>query len=134
MDLYTILFLLGRVIFGGYFIMSGLRHFTGHQGMVGYAQSKGVPMAGPAVYVTGLMMILGGLGVLLGAYFVWSLWLIAIFLIVVSFKMHAFWRASDPMTKMSENINFMKNMALVGAIFMMMSLLPTAFWPYALGF
>jgi len=133
MDLYEILFLVGRLIFGGYFIMSGWNHFTMHLGMTGYAQSKGVPMASLSVYLTGLMMFLGGLGILLGAYLLWSLWLLVIFLVVAAFKMHNFWADEDPSAKMSNQINFMKNLALASACLMMMSLPPTTMWLYALG-
>ena len=31
------------------------------------------------------------------------------------FMMHAFWKVQDPMAKMSERVNFTKNMALLGA-------------------
>jgi hypothetical protein len=33
--------------------------------------------------------------------------------------MHAFWKVTDPMHKMSETINFTKNLALIGALLMM---------------
>jgi len=38
-----------------------------------------------------------------------------VFLIAVSYKMHDFWKASDPQTKYMEKIQFTKNMALLGA-------------------
>ena len=55
------LFLLGRVLLGGYFLINAYNHFKNHTSLTGYAQSKGVPMAGVAVYVTGAMLGLGGL-------------------------------------------------------------------------
>jgi hypothetical protein len=41
--------------------------------------------------------------------------LIASFLLGVSPQMHAFWKETDPQQRMSEMVNFTKNMALVGA-------------------
>ena len=130
MFLMDILFLVGRIIFGGYFIMSGINHFTKREMMVGYAKSKGVKGASFWVSIGGLVILLGGLGVLLGVYVGLSVLLLVIFLLVVSFKMHAFWAVTDPMMKMPEMVNFMKNMALVGAALMILGI-PTP-WSFSL--
>lgn len=98
--------------------------------MAGYASSKKVPAPKIAVAVSGLFILLGGLGVLLGVYPRESLTLIAIFLIPVTFQMHSFWKDTDPNTKMGNYINFFKNLALLGAAFMLLSI-PRP-WPYSL--
>lgn len=90
--------------------------------LAGYAKSKNVPLPKVAVLVSGLLMLLGGLGVLFGMYVQWSLALIAIFLLVVSFAVHNFWAVEDPTAKMGDTVNFSKNMALLGASLMLMSL------------
>jgi uncharacterized membrane protein YphA (DoxX/SURF4 family) len=113
------LFILGRVLFGGYFIMSGYNHFKHHGMLTGYAASKGVPMASLAVWVSGLMMLLGGLGILFWVYLRTSIFLISLFLIVVSFTMHRYWEINDPAQKMGEMVNFNKNMALLGALLLL---------------
>ena len=59
-------FLIGRIIFGGFFLVNGINHFTMMSMMATYSEAKGVPAAGPAVVVTGLLLIFGGLSVLLG--------------------------------------------------------------------
>ena len=114
-----VLFLIGRLIFGGYFIMSAWGHFKHLDSMAGYAQSKGVPSPRAAVFVSGVLLLLGGLGVVFGIAPEASLALLIIFLVPVSFKMHAFWKETDPNAKMMEQIQFMKNMALVGALLML---------------
>lgn len=118
--LYVALVLLGKIIFGGYFIMNAYNHFKNHKGLGMYAVSKGVPekLANWAVFVSGVMLLLGGLGVLLGFYVEIALLLLALFLIGVSFQMHQFWKVEDPMQKMGEQVNFYKNMALLGALFL----------------
>ena len=116
----TILFLVGRVLFGGYFVMNGLNHFMKMGMMKGYASSKGGPMAGWAVAITGLMILLGGLGILMGVYIQLSVLLLAIFLVFVTFKMHNFWAVTEPNMKMMEMVNFYKNMALLGAVLMIL--------------
>lgn len=124
-----ILFLVGRVIFGGYFIMSGFKHFMSFGMMKGYAASKGVPAPGLAIAFTGLLLVFGGAGVLAGVYIQWAILALVIFLVPVSFQMHAFWKIPDPMMKMNEMVNFTKNMALFGAVLMLLAI-PTP-WPFA---
>ena len=124
---FPLLFLLGRVLLGGYFVLSGIGHFRNFQGTVGYAKSKSVPLASIAVAVTGLMMIAGGAGILLGAWVQYAIFLLALFLIVVSFKMHQYWKIDDPMQKMGEKINFQKNLGLLGAILMLLAI-PLSVW------
>lgn len=113
------IYLLGRVIFGAYFIYSGFNHFKNEKNMTMYAHSKGVPSPRVAVLVGGAMLMLGGLGFLLGMNFQLSALVLLLFLVPTTFMMHAFWKVTDPMHKMSETINFTKNLALIGALLMM---------------
>lgn len=122
MDLNTTLFVVGRVLLGGYFLMSAWNHFAHSAMLSGYAGSKGVPAAKGAVLVSGLLLLAGGLGILTGRYTVWALWALVLFLMPVTFMMHQYWKVQDPMMKMGERVNFMKNMALLGAVLMLMSL------------
>lgn len=121
----------GRIIVGGYFIMSGINHFTGLAGMTGYAQSKGVPMAKWGVILSGILLFLGGLGILLGAYVVWSIALLIVALLPITFMIHSFWKIEDPMAKMGDRVNFMKNMGLIGLL-LIIAATYTADWMMAL--
>lgn len=114
-----IFFLIGRIIFGGYFIMNAWGHFKNLESMTGYVGSKGVASPRAAVFVGGLLLLFGGLGVLFGIAPEASLTLLIIFLVPVSYKMHAYWKETDPNVKMAEQIQFMKNMALIGALLML---------------
>jgi uncharacterized membrane protein YphA (DoxX/SURF4 family) len=128
-----IFFLIGQILFGGYFVMNGLNHLVFQTtGLTGYAASRKVPYPKFAVYGTGLLIFLGGLGILFGVYIEWSVALIAIFLIGVTFKMHSFWKDADPMMKMTNQVNFTKNLALLGAALMFLTI-PTP-WPFSVGF
>lgn len=42
--------------------------------------------------------------------------MIALALVPVSFMMHAFWKESDPQARQGEQINFNKNLALIGGL------------------
>ena len=122
MEAVAYLFILGRILLGVYFIMSGFNHFTNLGMLSGYAQSRGVPMAKEAVLLTGLMMFLGGLGILFGVYVELSILLLSVFLIVTTFIMHQYWKVTDQMARMGEMVNFHKNLGLLGAILMLLAI------------
>jgi uncharacterized membrane protein YphA (DoxX/SURF4 family) len=82
------------------------------------------------VGATGVILLLGGLSMLLGVYPVVGIVLLIIFLLGVSFQMHSFWKMDDAQMKQIDMINFTKNMALVGALLMLL-LLPHP-WPISL--
>ena len=102
--------------------MSGFGHLKNLKATSGYAKMKGVPMPTLAVAGTGVMLLLGGLGVLLGVREVIALYLLALFLIFVTPMMHAYWKDTDPMQKAGNRVNFYKNIALLGAVLMLLAL------------
>jgi putative oxidoreductase len=105
----------GRAIFGGYFLYNGLNHFLNLKMMSQYAGSKGVPLPGLAVVGSGLLILAGGASLVTGFRPKTGAGLITTFLLGVTPQMHAFWKEEDPGARMSEMVNFTKNMALVGA-------------------
>jgi uncharacterized membrane protein YphA (DoxX/SURF4 family) len=116
------LFVLGRVVFGGFFAQSGINHFRNREGMSQYAAAKGVPAAEAAVPGTGALLLFGGLSVIAGLKPKLGLAAILGFLIPVSLQMHRFWEEQDPQRQQMEMINFMKNMALAGAALMLLQM------------
>ena len=56
-----LLFVLGRIFFGGFFVISGIRHFQHLQMMASFTGQKGMPAPKLAVIVSGLLILLGGL-------------------------------------------------------------------------
>lgn len=125
-----ILHLLGRLMFGGFFLVSGLRHLTGVGAMKDDAASKGVPAPAVAVVATGLILVGGGLSVLLGYWPEVGLWLLIAFLLTGAFQMHNYWAVPEEQKPVQE-MNFWKNVALAGAALML--LLDAGGWPYTLG-
>ena len=108
-------FLLGRLIFGGFFLYNGINHFQHRKEMAQYAAAKGVPAAEIAVVGTGVAMAVGGASILLGVKPKIGTLAILGFLVGVSPIMHDFWKQEDPQTRQNEMINFAKNMAMAGA-------------------
>jgi len=116
------LYLLGRAVFGGYFLYNGLNHALNREMMSQYAASKGVASPDAAVATSGAMLMAGGASILTGLKPRQGLAAIVAFLIPVSLQMHRFWEEQDPQRRMAERVNFMKNMALAGAALMMLEL------------
>jgi putative oxidoreductase len=114
------LHVLGRAIFGGFFVYNGINHLQHSDGMGQYAAAKGVPAAEQAVQATGLMLLAGGLSIMAGLKPKQGLATIIAFLVPVSLQMHRFWEESDAQKRQTEMIQFMKNMALVGAALTLM--------------
>ena len=128
---FDILFLIGRIIVGGFFLTNAYNHFTQTGMMAGYAQSKGTPAPKLAVMGTGVLLLLGGLSFLLGYHPTIGTLLLVIFLLGVTFKIHAFWLVSDPMGRMNEQVHFSKNVAMIG--FLLMTLMIYRPWHLSLG-
>jgi uncharacterized membrane protein YphA (DoxX/SURF4 family) len=114
-----IAFFIGRVIFGLYWLQAAYNHFKNVGMLSGYAASKGVPMAKAGVIVSGVLALIGGLGIIAGLYVNLALSCLIVFLIPVTLMIHNFWKDTDPNQKMSNQINFFKNMALLAALLML---------------
>src|SRR4051812_25869510 len=108
-------FLLGRLIFGGFFLYNGINHFQQRKPMAQYAAAKGVPLAEAAVVGSGVALTIGGASILLGVKPKIGALAILGFLAGVSPVMHDFWKHEDPQQRQQEMIHFMKNLAMAGA-------------------
>ncbi len=113
-------FLLGRMIYGGFFLYSGIHHFQERKSIAQYAGAKGVPMPEIAVEATGALLIAGGASVLLGIKPKLGTLALMTFLAGVSPVMHDFWSVDEPNQKQEQMINFMKNMAMLGGALALM--------------
>lgn len=123
-------FLLGRILYGGFFIVGGINHFT-HLGMMsGFVASKGVPAGKLAIIVSGLLIIIGGLCIVLGCRPEIGVLCIIVFLVPVTFMMHAYWQETDQMQQINQRVNFQKNLALLGAALLILAI-PRP-WPLSL--
>jgi len=114
-------FLLGRIVFGGFFLYNGINHFMQRKSLAQYAQAKKVPAAELAVPASGVALLIGGASILLGIKPKLGALAIMGFLASVSPTIHDFWRAEDPNQRMNDLTNFAKNMALLGAALALMA-------------
>ena len=116
------LFIVGRILLGGFFLKSGYSHMKNLKMMAGYAGSKGMPIPSVAVFVTGLMLLLGGVSIILGFQTFIGMILLIAFLAPAALIFHAFWKETDPNAKMASNMLFWRNVALIGALLMLIQI------------
>lgn len=114
-------FLLGRLVFGGFFLYNGINHLRQRKSLAQYAEMKKVPKPELAVVGSGVALIVGGASILLGVKPKLGALAIMGFLAGVSPTMHDFWRIEDQGQRMNEMVNFSKNMALLGGALALMS-------------
>lgn len=119
--IHEIALLAGRILLGGYFAFSGLNHFMNSEQLSGWVGSKGYPAPDLLVYLSGLMLVAGGLGIAAGAFPLVSILLVGVFLVAVTPTFHDFWNF-DGEEKQNHMVNFQKNLALLGALLMALSL------------
>jgi putative oxidoreductase len=133
MTLQDVLQLVARILLSWLFLQSGYGHVTQVRPMAGYARAVGkIPMPEVAVFVTGLMLLAGGLSILLGYHPRIGGALLFVFLVPVAFTMHAFWREKDPMQRAGQRAHFWKNLALAGAALWIVAN-PGWPWPWSIG-
>lgn len=125
--------LLARILFSAIFINSGIGHIMNTKEMAQYAGSKNVPAPKAAVFLSGMMILLGGLSILLGIWVNIGAWLLVLFLIPTAFLMHDFWNIEDEGARQNDMIHFMKDLGLAGAAVLIWYLYSLESIPWSLG-
>lgn len=110
--------LLGRVIFGTVFLKDAFEHFT--PTMIHEAEGKGIFLPYILVPASGIVALLGGLLIIFGFYTKIGAGLIVKVLIPVTVVMHDFWNFSTPHLIEIEFDQFVSNLGLLGAAFILM--------------
>lgn len=112
--------LIGRVLLALLFVPAGLSKLTGFAGTVGYIASKGVPLPELAAAAAVGVELGFGLLLLVGFQTRWAALGMALFTFVISFIFHNFWGVPADQV-MVQQINFFKNMAVVGGLLTVMA-------------
>lgn len=110
--------LVGRVLLGILFLLSGINKLMGPGGTAGFIASKGLPMADVLVWIVIAVEIVGGLMLITG----YKSWLAALGLVVFTLAatviFHNFW-ALEGQAKTIQQILFMKNLAIIGGLLLL---------------
>ncbi len=115
-----IVLLLGRAIFGLYWVSAAVQNLVGLEKGAASVGAKGVPFPKLSLVATAPLMIASGISITVGFYAgIASIALIA-FLVPASIFRHHFWDVPDPEEAIGERRNFEKNMALIGALLLIL--------------
>lgn len=124
-------FLLGRTLFAlvvGYLAIGNLLDL---ESSVGYAKSKGAPLASVTVPLGSLGLIAGALSVLAGIYPTMGVFAVVAFLVPITIIMHDFW-TMEGQERQNEQFHFLKNVGLIGAALTFLAV-SVQTWPLAVG-
>lgn len=127
----SVLLVAARLLFGGVIAFMGLNHFLQIDQMAGYAQFKGLPAPKLSVVASGAVLLLGGLGIIVGAFPLVSALVIAAFLVISALTMHDFWAVEEE-EQQDEMTAFLKNVVMAGGA-LALAALSTQSWAIGLG-
>ena len=106
--------LVGRIIYALPLALMGVNHFLNLKAMTSYAESKKLPVPQLSVILSGIILIIGLLGIVFNFQTKIAGWLVVAFLLISAILMHNFWTVEDENMKMVEMTQFLKNVALAG--------------------
>jgi len=112
---------IGRMIFGGFFLYNGINHLRHREEMEPYVESKGLPAPKLMVTLSAVPLLAGGTSLILGVKPKLGALAVLGFLAGVSPIMHNFWQSENPQERQQSMSDFMMNMALAGAALALMS-------------
>ncbi|MCA9110251.1 MAG: DoxX family protein [Planctomycetaceae bacterium] len=114
---------LGRVLLSLIFVMSGVHKITAWNETASQMESEGMPIV--PLFLLGAIVfeLLGGLSVMLGIMARRGAVVLIIFLIPTTLIFHDFWTYEGHEQQM-QMINFMKNLAIMGGLFVVAALGP----------
>lgn len=115
--------LVGRILLAAMFVISGYGKLTGFDGTVGYIASKGLPMAQVLAAIAILIELGGGLAIVIGWKTRWAAIAFILFLIVITPIFHNYWAVS-PEQMQGQQINFMKNLTILGGMVLLLGFGP----------
>jgi putative oxidoreductase len=111
---------ISRFLMSGIFLAAGFSKIRQREGTLQYMHSKNLPMARYALPLAAATEIAGGISMLTGLRGRWGAGALAAFLVPTSLVFHDFWR-QEGMERSTQQINFLKNLALIGGLLSVVS-------------
>ena len=115
--------LIGRIFLAVIFLVSGFGKIGGFEGLIGQIASKGFPAPEAFAAATVAIELGAGLMLVFGWKARWAAFLLAVFTAVVTVFFHNFW-AMPEAQKAMQQIQFMKNLAVIGGLLMVIAFGP----------
>jgi len=116
--------LVARVLLVALFLLSGFGKIGGFAGTASYIASKGLPLPELGALIAIVVELGGGLLLLSGWKARPVALILAIFSVIAAVFFHAYWGDPDPAARMSDFINFWKNISIAGGFLMVFAFGP----------
>jgi putative oxidoreductase len=116
-DLPSLLYLLGRFLLGGLFVLGGIEHFFALPLLAGIMKARGVPAPRAVLILGSIWQIVFGLLLVLGAWLAPAGFALILFTLVASVMFLDFWNKPEPEATHQRNA-FLCNVAIIGALLM----------------
>jgi putative oxidoreductase len=106
--------LVGRVAFAALFLPSGFSKLMNLQAFIYNIDGRGVPFAPVLAPISATIEFLGGLALLLGVQVRVASVVLLAFTVLATLIAHRFWEYAPGAARQMQQINFFKNVAIVG--------------------
>jgi len=104
----------GRVLFVGLFMSTAVNHIRSRDRYVAIAKGR-IPIPYVAGWPAGVWLLLADTSLVLGVWPDIGTLMLAAFLVPITILFHPFWAISDPAQRRTQEMNFYRNVSLVGA-------------------
>ncbi len=114
-DLESVLWIVGRLLLGGLFVVGGVHHFFGLGGLTQFIASRGVPAAKLVLIVGSVFQTLAGLALIVGYQAFWAAIGLVVFTLIASAMFLNFWNHEGD-ARANAIKGWQSNMAIVGGL------------------
>ena len=109
--------LLGRVLLAAIFLASAvMNHIPKFADITNALAAKGIPAPAVANAIAIALMLLGGVSLVIGYKARLGATMLLVFLVLAAYFFHDFWHYQDKAAAEQQMIHFMKNVAMMGAM------------------
>lgn len=116
MQLQEILWIAGRLLLGGLFVLAGIRHFFIFPAVSEALAQRGVPVPRLVLMAGSIFQIAAGLLLMLGMAVIAASLGLALFTVAASVMLCNFWSMQGPARDTAIN-NWLSNIAIIGGLF-----------------
>ena len=111
---------LGHLFLSGVFITGGADAFLKPGGRVDKVSHAGIPEPEKAVVLNGAIMVVGGAALALGFFPKLAALVLLGSLVPTTLVGHPFWQEKDAASIKNQQVQFMKNLGLIGALLLVL--------------
>jgi putative oxidoreductase len=110
-----------RLLLSGMFIVGGFGAFSQPGGRVRLVEAVGIPKPRESTILNGAIMIVGGIALATGVAPKLAAGILMATLVPTTFVGHRYWQEEDPGTRANQRIHFLKNLAMMGGLLMVLA-------------